>query len=110
MVKKDMTENILYVSHGYDPETAYASVFGVRDFHWLTPEGMGFMVQDSSGLNITFKIRHTPEFHQARIEWKGADEMVVRSEKAIHGVAPGQFCVIYDADHHRCYGSGEITL
>jgi len=25
-------------------------------------------------------------------------------------VAPGQFCVIYDGQHHRCYGSGEITL
>ncbi|MDY4644476.1 aminomethyltransferase beta-barrel domain-containing protein, partial [Prevotella sp.] len=29
---------------------------------------------------------------------------------AIHGVAPGQFCVVYDEHHHRCYGSGEITV
>ena len=28
----------------------------------------------------------------------------------IHGVALGQFCVVYDAQHHRCYGSAEISL
>jgi tRNA-specific 2-thiouridylase len=35
---------------------------------------------------------------------------MVHSEQPIHGVAPGQFCVVYDADHHRCFGSGEIAL
>jgi tRNA-specific 2-thiouridylase len=35
---------------------------------------------------------------------------VVHAEAPIHGVAPGQFCVVYDSHHHRCYGSGEITL
>ena len=35
VVKKDVTQNILYVSHGYDPETAYQQDFPVRDFHWL---------------------------------------------------------------------------
>jgi tRNA-specific 2-thiouridylase len=35
---------------------------------------------------------------------------MIRSETPIHGVAPGQFCVVYDSRHHRCYGSGEITL
>ena len=32
----------------------------------------------------------------------------VHSESEIHGVAPGQFCVVYDKEHHRCFGSGEI--
>ena len=35
---------------------------------------------------------------------------MIHSEEAIHGVAPGQFCVVYDEHHHRCYGSGEITV
>ena len=25
-------------------------------------------------------------------------------------VRPGQFCVVYDEHHHRCLGSGEITI
>lgn len=36
--------------------------------------------------------------------------MMIHSDEAIHGVAPGQFCVVYDENHHRCYGSGEITV
>lgn len=34
----------------------------------------------------------------------------VHAEELIQGVAPGQFCVVYDEQHHRCYGSGEITV
>ena len=58
---------------------------------------------------ITFKIRHTPEFHAATVETLSDGRMVVHSDDPIHGVAPGQFCVVYDQAHHRCYGSGEIA-
>ena len=102
VVKKDVAQNILYVSHGYDPETAYKQDFPVHDFHWLTTESM----MDC----VTFKIRHTPEYHAATLEWKSSQAFIVHSKEKIHGVAPGQFCVIYDADHHRCLGSGEITV
>ena len=102
VVKKDVAQNILYVSHGYDPETAYKQDFPVHDFHWLTTEAM----QDT----VTFKIRHTPDYHPATLEWKSPQAFIVHSKEKIHGVAPGQFCVIYDANHHRCLGSGEITI
>lgn len=102
VVKKDVEQNVLYVSHGYDPETAYRSEFKVRDFHFLTSEF------ESS--RVTFKIRHTPECHHASIENIGNGEYIVRSDEKIHGVAPGQFCVVYDAASHRCFGSGEITI
>ena len=102
VVKKDVVNNILYVSHGYDPETAYKQDFPVRDFHYLTRE-----LQPT---DVTFKIRHTPEYHPATLEWTSPTEFTVHSKDKIHGVAPGQFCVVYDADHHRCLGSGEITI
>ncbi|MBR0166600.1 MAG: tRNA 2-thiouridine(34) synthase MnmA, partial [Prevotella sp.] len=102
VVKKDVAQNILYVSHGYDPETAYQQDFPVQDFHFLTTE---MMMTD-----VTFKIRHTPEYHPAILEWTNPSEFVIHSKEKIHGVAPGQFCVIYDRDHHRCLGSGEITV
>ena len=59
---------------------------------------------------VTFKIRHTPEYHPATIEKLDDGRWMMHSEEAIHGVAPGQFCVVYDENHHRCYGSGEITI
>ena len=102
IVKKDVTRNILYVSHGYDPETAYKQDFPIHGFHSIN----GVM----PGEQITFKIRHTPEFHSATLEPTGDGSFVVHSTDRIHGVAPGQFCVVYDEQHHRCYGSGEITV
>ena len=59
---------------------------------------------------ITFKIRHTADYNTATLEDAGNGRYLIRSSKPIHGVAPGQFCVIYDEAHHRCLGSGEITL
>ena len=107
IVKKDVQQNILYVSHGYDPETAYKQDFPVHDFHFLT---RGLTASEKTPSEVTFKIRHTPEFHAATLEWTGDDRFVVHSKEKIHGVAPGQFCVVYDQQHHRCYGSGEITI
>ena len=74
----------------------------MHDFHFLTlpelPE------------RITFKIRHTPEWHEATVEKVADRSYIIHSKEKIHGVAPGQFCVVYDEVHHRCYGSGEITI
>lgn len=103
VVKKDAERNILYVSHGYDPQTAYKSVFTIHGFDFLT-EGVSSLPE-----RVTFKIRHTPDCHAASVE-PTPDGFVIHSDDPIHGVAPGQFCVVYDSDHHKCYGSGEITL
>ncbi len=106
VVKKDMRQNILYVSKGYDPQTAYKQEFLFKDFHSLIPA----TCKEPLPSDITFKIRHTPEFHHAKLEEKGDGVFQVCSDAPIHGVAPGQFCVLYDEAHHHCLGSGEITL
>ena len=109
VVKKDVERNILYVSHGYDPETAYKQDFKIHDFHATTYCSEGIALPELSE-RITFKIRHTPEYLPATIEKTDENTYVIHADSKIHGVAPGQFCVIYDAQHHCCYGSGEITL
>ncbi len=102
VVGKDVERNILLVSHGYDPQTAYKKDFCIHDFHFLTRElDMG---------EVTFKIRHTPDYHPAVMEKTGKGSYIVHAREPIHGVAPGQFCVVYDSCHHRCLGSGEITV
>lgn len=120
VVKKDVKRNIIYLSHGYDPETAYASEFIIHDINWLTaplfsPEGEELSnvissPQEGRDGAITFKIRHTPDINHATMTPLGEGRYHIVSDKPIHGVAPGQFCVIYDQKHHRCYGSGEITV
>ena len=117
VVKKDITQNIIYVSHGYDPATAYKQDFPIMAFHSINGQ--------MPPTDITLKIRHTPEFIPATLEPTAncprnatlsqreqptANSYMVHAAAPIHGVAPGQFCVIYDNRHHRCYGSGEITI
>lgn len=105
-VKKDVGRNILYVSRGYEPRTAYKTDFKVHGFHFLTMNPWG----DSPECDVTFKIRHTPEYHPARLERLGEGSYMVHSQTPIQGVAPGQFCVVYDERHHCCIGSAEITV
>ena len=121
VIKKDVTQNILYVSHGYDPETAYKKNFFVHDFHLLTAAPKLAKEQNPEGIpanwiRVTFKIRHTPEYHPGWIEPTGKQvideggKAIIHSDEKIHGVAPGQFCVVYDENHHKCYGSAEIFI
>lgn len=105
-VKKDVTRNILYVSRGYEPSTAYKSVFPIHHFHYLTENPWG----ERPEVSVTFKIRHTPGYHPARLERTAEGAYTVHSETPMQGVAPGQFCVVYDEKHHRCIGSAEITI
>ncbi len=104
-VRKDMGSNTLYVSRGYSPAAAYRRDFPVRDFHFLTRDP--WEVGGAVGVNI--KVRHAPEFHRAFLERLGGGSFMVHAESPIHGVAPGQFCVVYDGDCHRCIGSAEIS-
>jgi tRNA-specific 2-thiouridylase len=59
-------------------------------------------------VEVTFKIRHTPEFTLGTIE-RTKDGFFVRSATPLQGIAAGQFGVIYDTDKKICFGSGEIA-
>lgn len=106
-VKKDVEHNILYVSHGFEPRTAYKDTFPIHDFHFLTENPWG---DGATDIPVTFKIRHTPGYHPASLERTGDGAYTVHATELIQGVAPGQFCVVYDEQHHRCIGSAEITI
>ena len=113
VVEKDMQRNILWVAHGYDPIAAYADHFFVAAPHWLTinpfeVDGANGANGASPSLSVTVKIRHTPDFCPAVITPFPDGRLEVRTERPLQGVAPGQFCVIYDQQRHRCFGSGEM--
>ncbi|MCF0203012.1 MAG: tRNA 2-thiouridine(34) synthase MnmA [Bacteroidaceae bacterium] len=117
VVKKNILTNTLFVSKGYNPENAYTKDFLIKDLHTLTVSPFtatnsptNNLVEAPYTVPVTFKIRHTSEYHKAMLSDRKDGTYLVQSEKKIHGVAPGQFCVLYDEHHHKCYGSGEITL
>ena len=106
VVKKNVKRNILFVSHGYDPEKVYKQHIEMNKLHFITANPWDKEPSDVEH-RITFKIRHTPEFNSGTISQVNGIWSIEADEK-IHGVAPGQYCVVYDEQHHLCYGSGEI--
>ncbi|MEE3412645.1 MAG: tRNA 2-thiouridine(34) synthase MnmA [Bacteroidales bacterium] len=105
VVKKDIPNNVLYVSQGYDPITQYGTEMDLGAFHFLTEDVWGDFEGEKE---ISLKIRHTPDFTLGWIS-KNEDIYHVRFENKLQGVAQGQFGVIYDKENHLCYGSGTIV-
>ncbi|MEI6575713.1 MAG: tRNA 2-thiouridine(34) synthase MnmA [Bacteroidota bacterium] len=106
VVKKDIPENIIYVSNGYDPLSMYRDEVFLKEFKFIShnPYGDKFF----EGMEVSFKIRHTPEFSIGKVFLEDGLLKLV-AEKPIAGIAPGQFGVIYDADKNICLGSGMIS-
>ena len=107
VIKKDIDQNIVYVSRGYDVEAQYGNHFAMKNFHFITANP--WLNSEDREIEIKFKIRHTPEFSTGHIIQKG-DSISLTSEQKLQGIAPGQFGVIYDKDAKICIGSGEISL
>ena len=105
VIKKDIQENIIYVSHGYGVETQYGNEFRINDFHFITDNPWTELNKE---LDITFKIRHTPEFTKGKLVQEGENRFRILSSEKLQGIAPGQFGVVYDKAAQVCVGSGEI--
>ena len=106
VVKKNIEENTLYISNGYDPVSQYSDQVLLADFQYINA---AYPFDLSEPGKISFKIRHQPEFNSGTLVKEG-DLHIISSERPISGVAPGQFGVIYDEEKKICLGSGVITL
>ena len=106
VVKKNIADNAIYVSNGYGTAKQYGRVLHLDEMHFIS--GNPWQGQEGT-FEITFKNRHTPIFMPARFTHLRGSEWVIESERDVQGIAPGQFAVIYDRNHHLCYGSGVIT-
>ncbi len=104
VIKKDINRNIIYVSKGYDTKHQYGNTVNLSGFQFITKDVWGDFEGEK---DITFKIRHTPEFTQGRISKMG-DMYRIVSEEKIQGIAAGQFGVVYDPEEIICLASGMI--
>ena len=102
VVRKDIEDNVLYVSQGYDPEAQYGRSIPLAGFRWLSGVNPG-------GEDIMFKIRHTPEFHPGRLTVNADGSALIESADRIQGIAAGQYATVYDAAAHLVIASGMIT-
>lgn len=104
VIKKDIENNVVYVSNGYDPETQYGKTINLGAFSFITEDVWG---EFDDVKDITFKIRHTPDFTVGKLTRIG-DIYRIESEDKIQGIASGQFGVVYDRESRLCLGSGVI--
>ena len=111
VVRKDIDENVLYVSQGYDPDAAHGKEINLMGFRALAPVDLPLP------LDVKFKIRHTPEFHQGHLSPTPDGLVHLSSDEPIQGIAAGQYATIYDCcgvgsadnDAHLVIASGMIV-
>ena len=106
VVKKNVQDNVVYVSNGYGTAKQYGKVLHLDEMHFISGNPWG---ETTGPVEIMFKNRHTPILTKAKFTHLHDGEWVIESENDVQGIAPGQFAVIYDAQGHLCYGSGVIT-
>lgn len=106
VVKKNTRDNVVYVSNGYDTRRQYGRDIAVEEIHWITADPFE---NGEETLKIAFKTRHTPEFFDGEIT-RSDNGCMVRSERDVQGIAPGQYVIIYTPDRKICLGSGMISL
>ncbi len=105
VVNKDIENNIVYVSNGYDPIAQYKDTILLSAFQFINA------VPDrdyNSPQPVKFKIRHQPEFTDGQL-YSENDKFIIKPAVPVSGVAPGQFGVIYNPEATICLGSGMIS-
>lgn len=116
VVKKDISNNILYVARGYDTPLQYKKKISLGPIHWISGDPFKEkilenliveQINDDSCLDISFKIRHTPEFTLGKL-YVNENYVYIQSEQEIQGVAEGQYASIYTMDNEICLGSAMI--
>lgn len=108
VVRKNVHDNVIYVSRGYDTELQYGRRLELAGMHWITRDPWP---EQCEGIAVTFKNRHTPHFMQGTLSRRpdgGPGAYVIESAEKVQGIAPGQFAVIYDTESRLCLGSGII--
>lgn len=107
VVKKNVRDNVIYVSNGFDTRRQYGREIPVEKMHWITESPFR---DGSTCERIAFKTRHSPEFYDGTISIKKDGSCTVTSDSDIQGIAPGQFAIIYSPDRRLCLGSGMISV
>lgn len=112
VVRKNVRDNVIYVSHGYDTKLQYGKEIHMDEMHWITEnpfESDDFEKDADNAVSISFKTRHTPEFFDGKLCPTSGSGYVIKSSRDVQGIAPGQYAILYTPDHKICLGSGMIT-
>jgi len=113
VVRKDIEQNIVYVSHRVRGFERARSEFAVCEPNWIS--GSPFIKRaswnaegaDGGALRLDIKLRHGPELHSSTVESLSGDRLRITMDLPDDGIAPGQFAVFYRGD--VCLGGARIA-
>lgn len=107
VVRKNVRDNVVYVSKGYDTRRQYGRIIPVEEMHWISEDPLA---TSDMPVRVAFKTRHSPEFIDGTLRRTDQGGFEVESEQDVQGIAPGQYAIIYTPDREICLGSGMISL
>lgn len=107
VVKKNIRDNVIYVSNGYETRKQYGREINIEEMHWITENPLD---STEGSIDISFKTRHSPDFFTGTITRIDENSFRILSDSEIQGIAPGQFAIVYSRDRELCLGSGMITI
>lgn len=108
VVRKNVRDNVVYVSCGYDTHLQYGRQINIDEMHWITVDP--FQNSNLKKIAISLKTRHTPQFIDAEITISADGRFLIDCSQDVQGIAPGQYAIIYTPDRQLCLGSGMISL
>lgn len=97
VVKKDLKNNVLYVSHG-DETPLYSKACKVTGLNWI-----GYIPQQTTFCTAKFRYRQPEQKVKVTL---GGDAAMVEFDEPQRAVTEGQYAVFYD--DRRCLGGGVI--
>ncbi len=109
VVKKNIEDNVVFVSNGYGNEKQYGKSIHVENMHYISGNPWSKSDLERGAVDVLFKNRHMPDFMKGKLTLLEDKEYMIESELKVQGIAPGQFAVIYDSTGRLCYGSAMIT-
>ena len=107
VVRKNVRDNVVYVSNGYDTRRQYGREIPLEQMNWITEDPFH---TDRTAIKVAFKTRHTPQFLSGTLSCEGGDTLTLMSDSDVQGIAPGQYAVVYTPDRTLCLGSGMISV
>lgn len=100
VVKKDIPNNIIYISRNYYDVDKKRDTFVVEHCSWISG-------QAPTQKSVSVKMRHGAHRAPAQLNFIDEGTCVVKLTERDQGIAAGQFAAFYDGD--RCLGSGVIS-
>ncbi|RMG22937.1 MAG: tRNA 2-thiouridine(34) synthase MnmA [Methanobacteriota archaeon] len=99
VVKKDIENNIIYVSRRNTVREKYRDTFITGDFNWICepPDTID---------ELFVKVRHGEKMYRAKIQFIEENRAQVQLNEPDQGIAPGQIAVFYR--DQECLGGGII--